>query len=514
MILSGRSGIAVVPFDAAQEPVLLESDDFYPGIDWAMSDHRGGIVFRHTLTPRPWAPGSVMWLRAGASAPEVLVGGRKYETAVPIGMATSRNGHSLFVFHIHGGKTTWVDGVETGVAWSWVMAADLDDGGSIREVASLEGSLGPDHLVAAGGDVVVVLEGGVDGCISVTVRSVDDGAAIPTGIDCIPGDIFSSRWIAVSDDGRSLAVSGYGADDFDWSDGPPPTVMVFDLATGEILEEGTIDVGDVSGGALEFIMQPPIDLISAPGGWLARVISDDGIRIVGLDGVERARRDWTQLATVMEAGLPWHGARVYHHGLVLAPIVGLGSGSGEVPCRPSTADLPHQDLPEPVAATRQLLFDLAGSCEYRGLAALASENETLVFTDGCCWLASEVDLVSFWVSAGLSPPQAAGLRSREPLASLVAVLGTRPAYVDDIPHWPVYVGPPQEYPDPNPEPGGCVWVWPALYVQAEADPGDSERWAPHYDYRVGIAADGTWRFFMAHSYERGVSPNPPLCGDG
>jgi hypothetical protein len=51
-----------------------------------------------------------------------------------------------------------------------------------------------------------------------------------------------------------------------------------------------------------------------------------------------------------------------------------------------------------------------------------------------------------------------------------------------------------------------------LYVQAEADPGDFERWAPlrlSRRHRPSTAGGG---FFMAGDHEPGVSPQPPPCG--
>jgi hypothetical protein len=488
VIIAGESGIAVVGFDAPDEPILLRSDDRYRGISFAISDHRGGLIFSHDITPPPWAPGSLMWLRAGASTPEVLF--EPEGDTIPghspvVGMATSAAGHALLVYAEtgHGPRLT-----------SRIMVADLDDGGSVHQIAELDGTVDESfgrYWLSAGGGVVVVFgaTGESSDCFTVTVMSVDDGSHVPAGIDCIDREGVGP-WPTVSHDGRSLWVRRES------------TVTVIDLASGETLDEGTIGTGDYDSTR-----------VSSPGGWLAVLATETELRLVGLDGVVRLRIELVGLGTLMSG---FHLIDFYHHPLVLAPPIGLGSGTGDVPCRPIADELEHQDLPEPVAATRRLLFELAASCDYEGLAALAVAHAThLVVDEGVSYPPggdSEERLVSSWIAAGLTEPQAAGMRSREPLASLAALLGTRPAYVKDTPDWPVYVGP-RDHPDFNHDPGGCVWVWPALYVGVEGDPGDRALWHEHYDYRIGIDADGMWRFFMAHFYEPGVSPQPALCGD-
>jgi hypothetical protein len=114
------------------------------------------------------------------------------------------------------------------------------------------------------------------------------------------------------------------------------------------------------------------------------------------------------------------------------------------------------------------------------------------------------------------------IRSREPLASLAALLGSRPIHVEDIAHWPVHLGRWRDYVgypaepadlDLNPDPSGCVWVWPGVSVTGISLANLDRAWRQHYDYRIGIDADGRWRFFMAGYYEPGVSPQPPPCGE-
>ncbi len=490
MIVTGRFGIALVPFDPSDQPIMLESDELYRGIEWAMSDNRGGLIFTHRATPPPWPPGSVLWLRAGAVTPELLVpGGPGLNWR--IGMATSRDGGALFVYTADEPDLTIGNTI---YRTSRIMVADLDDDGSTRELVQLDGSAGWEYRAFTGGDVVVVLEN-VEGCPPVTVLSVEDGTPIPTGIDCIPYDDIpktASHWY-LSHDGRSVGMIRTK-----WLDGEGVSiegVTVTDLLTGEIIEEGTIDAGGGHGH---------VDLISGPSGWLILVRDGYELRLVGLDGVERLRFEWPGLSM----GFSW--LELYHQPFELAPSASLGSGSTEAPCQPSSAGLPPQDLPAPVASTRQLLFDLAASCDYQGLAALALEHGPHVFVDrnsGGLPPYSEETLIEEWVSHGQTGSRWYNFGSREPLASLAALLATHPAYVEDIRFWPVFEG-------PNLDQSGCVWVWPAVYVAADGGPGDREVWREHYSYRIGIGADGTWRFFMTGFHEPPLGAlRPPPCGD-
>jgi hypothetical protein len=50
-------------------------------------------------------------------------------------------------------------------------------------------------------------------------------------------------------------------------------------------------------------------------------------------------------------------------------------------------------------------------------------------------------------------------------------------------------------------------------VGAPGEPGEAAVWAGHFDYRIGIGADSTWRLFVAGFYEP-AAPQPPPCGDG
>ena len=155
---------------------------------------------------------------------------------------------------------------------------------------------------------------------------------------------------------------------------------------------------------------------------------------------------------------------------------GLGGEDAALPCRPQDAALPPQDLPPAVAETRERLAALAASCDYDGLAAI-------VETDGTTLSFGDVgDPVEFWV--------AEGRRGEDPLGLLAALLTTTPAH----------------------DPESDYWAWPAAHV----DPSDEASWTElepilgtetvatlrqavegYLGWRVGIAADGTWWFYVA-----------------
>jgi hypothetical protein len=153
-----------------------------------------------------------------------------------------------------------------------------------------------------------------------------------------------------------------------------------------------------------------------------------------------------------------------------------------------------------VATTRKALFDLASACDYESLASLAREHGTTVSVWGFEGLAvgddevhlgSEDDLVRAWIADGRSPSEEGGIRSSEPLAALAAMLGTTPLHIDNA----------TDLPAGHPRTEGALWVWPAIYMQRDGHPQDRDIWAEHRDYRIAIAPDGTWLFFMAGDFE-------------
>ena len=497
LVVPRPSGIHVIPFDG--EPILLEGDRLYRQVMWAFPDQQGGLVFQHEVTPPPWPPGAVMWLRAGATQPEVLVPPEAPWVAAafpqagiqPIGMATDSDGRGLFVYAVED-RDPWEYDFQT--VPTRIMVADLGRGGALRQLAEVEGSVGIFDLgryqaLTAGGVVALVdLDRGDDatdhafeGCHTVTLLDVEDGSRIPATTDCIsaPG------WMVLSHDGRSVGwiqIADLGSAE--------RAARIIDLSTGATLEEVTFsaEVIPVEGAVPR--------LLSSPAQWLVRVDTEDEIRLVDLDGNEKFRLDKTA-----PHYLGWHEAVPYHHPFDLAPGASLGAGSQERPCQPFAGALAPQDLPEAVAETRQLLFDLAATCDYEGLAAVANEHATTVFVsrlglglavgDDDVYLESEDALVTSWIADGRSPPAGYGIQSREPLETLAALLTTTPAHVDDA----------ADLPEGHPRTEGSMWVWPAIYLERTAHPQDNAIWVEHGDYRIGITPDGTWRFFMAGDFD-------------
>jgi hypothetical protein len=470
----GEQGVSVVPFDALDQPILLQSDELLEGIferiNWAISDHRGGLIFEHDVIPDERA--AVLWLRAGAAAPELLVP----ESGIfPIGVTTSAEQHALFVYSI---GSVGADG------WrSRIMAADLDQGGTIREIGTADGGIEPlmgDYHASAADGVVAVFDldwaEGQERCITVTLIGVDDGSTIPATGDCLP---FPGG-MTLSYDGQAVGVIS--------QTGESVRVAVMDVFTGAILEENIIDV------------QTPheVGLVSSPGGWLIYAESDAQIRLLRVDGSEWKRIEKASVPMAWPHVDFWFFKRyLYHHPFNLASEASLGSGTGELPCQATTADLPAQDLPNAVAVTRQLLFDLAVACDYEGLAAIVwSHNTQMPMFDSIGsapppeWEGhSEDDMVRSWV--------ADGRRGREPLSLIAAMLQTQPSYVEDIPDWPVWDPGDHWVGDPNPDPEGCVWVW---------ESGGN---------LLGIDTNGVWRFFIPSTWpgpgDEPGGPQPPSC---
>jgi hypothetical protein len=480
VVVTDRDGVVVVPFDAPDESITLRSDAYYEGVAWAFSDQQGGLIFRHDVTPPPWPPGAVLWLRSGATRPELLVPpvapSEADEAAiVPVGMATAGDGHALFVYAI----------VDYGSDVSTIMAADLSAGGVLRVLSGLDGrvdAMWGRYDATVGGDVVALVDRQVEDCPTVTLLRVDDGSRIPSTPDCLPGGPWDLR--ALSHDGRSLGSL------------PDPdgdsrlTATVTDLATGATLHETPIRLPD---GFL--LMQ----LHSSPGGWAVYVETSNEILLQDLDGDVRVRIETSTLPLS-----EWRGMEaLYHHRIDLASDASLSSGRGELPCQPTASELTARELPAAVAATRQALFELAAACDYESLAALAREHATLVFahhTDTRIGelLESEGELVRSWVADGRADLSHQGIGSREPLGTLAELLRKPPVYVERA----------VDLPASQPQREGPVWVWPAEWVEAPTVFGSA-----HTDYRIGIAPDGSWRFFVAGDFT-GEPPPPARTPSG
>ncbi len=500
LVLSDRTGIRVVPFESPEEAVLLQSDEFFEGITWAIPDRRGGMIFQHSdATPAPWPPGAVLWLRAGAVTPEVLVppaGPVEHASwpkagILPIGVADSGQGHALFVYSI---------GSVDAESWtSRIMAADLDAGGLTRQIYETDRFIDPvwgDHPLVAG-DTIALIDrdwdtNESDRCVTVMLIGVDDGSPVPAAPDCLP-----SGWMTLAHDGRSMGV--LGTEVFTLNEETLP-VTIFDPSTGEILEEATVDVRGYQA----------VDLTSSPGGWLVSVDTPNEVRLLRLDGTLHLRVEKSKVPFAWPEDFWFFTRTAYHHPLDLAPGASLGSGSGEVPCRPSDSDLPSQDIPAAVAATRRLLFDLASACDYMSLAALAREHSTRLFVEGYVISFAEADttypplsedrLVRVWIADGRSGAlEAYGAPASEPLGALAALLATTPIYVEEA----------AQFPETQPDREGPMWVWPRVFVEpsdegwrevAGEEPHPPAPGGGYVGYRVGISPDGSWAFFVAGDF--------------
>ena len=178
-------------------------------------------------------------------------------------------------------------------------------------------------------------------------------------------------------------------------------------------------------------------------------------------------------------------------GLLLSIVVfagacglgGIGSGSSPPttlpatrPCSASGQGLlaPEIGLPDAVADTRQRIATAARSCDFAALAAIAEPVVSI---------GSGRNTAAYW-----RLEEAAG---REPMRTLLALLNTTPATVDEQHVWPAaYARPtfdevtPQERDDLR-----------GLYDERELV--DFERLGTYAGWRIGIRGDGTWTFFTA-----------------
>lgn len=228
-----------------------------------------------------------------------------------------------------------------------------------------------------------------------------------------------------------------------------------------LLAEGTLsEVDVVSGETRREIDVPDAYMVtSGANGWAVRTPAE--VRLIG--------PDWDASLPPVEDG--WV---IPYGALSIAPGATLASGSDERPCTPTDLTLPAQELPDAVADMRRTLFDLATSCDYEGLAALVAEDGTTIS------FGAPDDPVAFWVGEGR--------RGTEPLVLLAELLTLKPGKHTD--GW---------------------YAWPAVHVDTEDEANwqeleeagltegilDAPDGRAYYGYRVGIASDGTWMFFVA-----------------
>ncbi|HEX7098446.1 MAG TPA: hypothetical protein VF377_04350 [Acidimicrobiia bacterium] len=307
------------------------------------------------------------------------------------------------------------------------------DSGETREIQSLEYEPGVSVMLDVGGPVVAFTRDGED-CRQLEFAHISDGPIdSPLSDECFPRTTMTR----LSADGQSLATLPFQGTE----------LVVRSVRTGETLWQREIPAGafNLTAGEAGWAVQTPAEtlLVSESGAW-------------SLPPVEQ-------------------GSAVPFVDLEVGYDAGLGGEDAALPCQPQEIGLPPHDLPPAVAETREQLAALAASCDYEGLAAIVEADGTTIS------FGAAGDPVEFWVAEGRA--------GRDPLAVLAALLTTTPAE----------------------DPAG-YWAWPAVHV----DPSNEVSWAElepilgadtteelrqygegYLGWRVGIAPDGTWGYFVA-----------------
>lgn len=143
-----------------------------------------------------------------------------------------------------------------------------------------------------------------------------------------------------------------------------------------------------------------------------------------------------------------------------------------------SAELPVQDVPPAVAEKRAAIAKAAVACDYRALEALASD-ERFTFSFGV-----SDDAADFWRSR-----EDAG---EEVLATLVRLLALPFTRSEAGSENPLYAWPSAHREDPT----SRDWdLLRGIYDRSEIE--SFKRTGSYLGYRVGIDADGEWRFFVA-----------------
>lgn len=413
ILVTDATGVTAFGRDGEVEGAVT-GDPTYP-VALGFSDQMGGIIFQHATTPPPWDQGTLLWLRAGAESPEPVAVPFPGRRLIPVGPALSATGTPSFVYVL---ETPAGDGSETKI-----MSIDL---------YSLEheevGPVGEAEEVSAGGNMVAVIDRTDVMCPRLRLVAVGGETPDSPVTGCLP----VGAGVGISSDGERLAVLADG------------TMSEYDLATGEPI--GQIEIPDA------------YMLTSGAGGWAVR--TPEEVRLIG--------PGWDASYPPVESGWVVPFAEIE-----IGPQASLGSDSDQLPCTPIEMSLPDQDLPGPVAETRETLFDLASACDYEGLAAMVAEDGTEVSYGGTD------DPIPLWVEEGWT--------ATEPIALLARLLTMTPGQHDD--GW---------------------YAWPAVHVDTDAEANwqevedagldgivEATDGRAYYGYRVGIAADGTWMFFVA-----------------
>jgi hypothetical protein len=141
--------------------------------------------------------------------------------------------------------------------------------------------------------------------------------------------------------------------------------------------------------------------------------------------------------------------------------------------------LPEVDgLPDEVVAARDFLFDAALRCDEQLLFTAIEESSQFTYSFG-----AEGDAIGYWWDL-----EEAG---EQPFLRLAQVLTTTPAIADggEVVVWPrVTTGRAEDTTDE---------AWAELFWMTAEELDASQSGTGYLGWRVGIATDGEWRFFVA-----------------
>lgn len=326
----------------------------------------------------------------------------------------------------------------------------------------------PEVLVPSPDDGVLVPVGparSLDGrALFVFLSDIDNGAGTTTRIVVVDLDEGTSssvmrleNRVEVSSGGQLIAMvdredfscprielMGVYGEPFDTvlPDCLPPAAgiaLAHDSPELAVLADDRLEIIDVTTGETlaEHSIPGAYMVVSGPGGWAIRTPTEtrliDSSTDLSLPPVEDG---WV---------VP------YGHPFDLPDGATLGSGSDGVPCEPVAVTAANQALPPEVAATRRSLLEMAAACDYAGLSERALADETTIS------FGEPADPAAFWVAEGRT--------GEDPLATLVRLVA-----------------------EPGVEDANGIWTWPSEFTEPDST---------YLGYRVGIAADGRWQFFVA-----------------
>lgn len=136
---------------------------------------------------------------------------------------------------------------------------------------------------------------------------------------------------------------------------------------------------------------------------------------------------------------------------------------------------PQPELPAGVAATREAIYRAATACDYPALDELAPADLRFSFGD-------PGDALESWKDSEA--------RGQAVLQAMAEVLTLTPERQDDLWVWPAFfIRPVEEWSESDHR--EAVLLLGAERAAAEVSYG------AYLGYRVGIASDGTWRYFIA-----------------